>query len=1006
MNYLPALNRAVAERSAVVVAGTGVSKSASGNAPEADWLGLIRSGIEAASRVAPSQQWVDMISAQLAYAESSRETSTLISVASQIQSRLQLTGSQAYADWLRETVGSLNVQDSAVPEALASVGCPILTTNYDLLLENALSLPAVVWDDHEAVRDVLRGEPGVAHLHGMWKRPESVVLSDSDYQRIVGDEPAQHLQAAHYVTKSFVFVGYGAGLEDPNFGRLLAMHRKLFPNSRQDHFRLARTSEVRALEQEHANDSIRVIPYGESHEHLAPFLLGLSERGVARVGARDNVAFATEAIIDQLRAETILGEELGDADGLEIDQMTIAPVLLPMPHEQFVAYQKRKDGVRPRRFETHEFVRGQRVVIVAGEEGAGVTTALRWLVANYALANAGVAPLYVDARNCRSNRHALRAELSKEALAQRLIDERRSEIPAHILAVDNVKASTTSAYKSLIDDLRSSSARTVFIGARQGDENVLVDQLQGGVLAVEVVYLGKPGRSEANELARLIAPDTTEGLADQVMDVIRREHLQRTPFTICLLIVLLSRGSGTTLNSSDTAVLNRYVQLLTGRSGSFLDPRWTLDPQNREAVLSELAKHMVRERRGALLRSAVIERIETYFKAVDWPEEADATLDSFQRMRLIRFSGGQVQFQQTGYLHLFAAKAAIDDAKFLDELLEDPLYFAPIIRHFAALTRQSELVARRLLAALSEKWPTAPPSGPAYAEVTSREAPTIASSQPMNAPSSLAAPEVEEEAYDISDDSDHIPFPLDDPSTWSVIQQLLWALDLASRVVRDSDQLADLELKDSLFKTVLNRWGYLLDLVSAEGAFDEVVEQILEVVELDPDLSKDDLESLRERVRITMPAFMVLAGISTTLSSRKLFLTLKRAIAERQERSDFDGCYEDVAAAMFAIDLNEPGWAEGLPVLADSYSRTWVVSEFIYPLVRLSYRLERLSAEDVASIERFLRTYLGKRFTFTSDRHKKDWVDQRMQSISHERLQALNVRLDEGMKALDTLSED
>lgn len=1007
MDYVAGLREAVANKSAVFVLGTGVSKALSDGASDADWVGLIRSGIQSADRLGGASSWRTMVESQLDYATANADTATLISVASQVQARLRGIGNQAYADWLRESVGQLEVQDDRLAHALQGLGCPLLTTNYDRLLERALGTSGVTWDDSEAMRDLLRERDRVGHLHGEWSKPETVILSDADYQRIIGDDPAQALQAAHYITKSFVFVGYGSGLTDPNFSRMLATHRKLFPQSRHDHYRLAKSTDVEKLEREHADDTIRVVAFGDSHPDLLPFIVGLAPDAEASA-PHDAVAFAAQAIIDQLRDETVLGEEFSDADDRDLAQMTVPPVFLPLPHDQFVAYQRRDEDVRPRRFDSLEVAAAHRIVVVAGEEGAGVSTAIRWLVAHAALGGTRVAPLYVDARNCRATKRPLTSEVAREAVAQRLIDTRRTPLPPHVLALDNVKPATTRAYESLMEELLRTPARAVFVGVRQGDENALVDRLSGGALPVEVVYLGKPGRAEAVALAKLIAPDRDEKLADQVLDVIRREHLQRTPFNICMLLVLLGKSNTINMvNSSDTAVLDKYVQLLTGRSGSFLDPRWTLDPQNREAVLADLAKYMVRERKGALPRWTAIERIAAFFKSVDWPDDESATLDSFQRMRLLRLSDLGVQFQQSGYLHLFAAKAAIEDADFLAELLKDPLYYAPIIRHYAALVRQSESVVEMLLTALEEQWPSANPSGPAYDTVVQRHAPAITSRPDIAEPNPASEDPIQDDeaAYDLTDDADNVPFPLDDPRSWPLVQQLTWAVDLASRVVRDSDQLGNLALKDSLFRASLDRWGYLLDQMSLDESLGEVADQIVETTDLASKLDEEKLADARESLKIALPCFYVFAGISTTLSSRKLLLTLKRTRDDREEATSERDVYERVAAAFFAFDLNEPGWAEELPGLARQHARTWVVSEFVYPLLRMTYDWERLTVEDQRAVERFMRIYLGERFTFKDDRHKVDWVERRMREIMQSRLQKQPSRLGEGVKALDALEE-
>ncbi|MFJ3473449.1 SIR2 family protein [Microbacterium maritypicum] len=1013
-DYLEDLRAVVSAGNAVFVLGTGVSKSLSGGASHADWVGLIRDGISRAARLANDSKWESFVTNQLEYAIEAQETAALVGAASAVQTKLQALGSQAFASWLEESVGSLEVVDRTLADALASTGCPLLTTNYDELLERATGRPSAVWSRVEGIRDSLRHEPPtIGHLHGLWREPETVVLSDKDYQRILGDEPAQHIQASYFASKTFVFIGYGSGLEDPNFGWLLKTHRSLFPVSRHKHYRVASEESALELASDHADDSIRVVSYGGAHSDLGPFIASLTPTSSGASLRHDYVSFAREALVELVRDETVIGDG-GAVDVAEspIEDLVVDPILLPMPHDKFAASQDSETESKPKPLSPIDVYSRGKLVILAGEEGAGVTTALRWLAFQASVTHVGTAPLYVDARRCRGTSHALDKEVRRQALAQRLIDDKKSGLPHHALAIDNVLPANTVAFRSLLDDVVRSTARTIFVGTRQGNEAELVDLLAGASLPVEVVYLGKPGRGQVEALASLIAPDAHSGLVNQVLDVLRREHLQRTPFNICLLLMLLSRGTSSMLNASDTAVLDNYVQLLTGRSGSFLDPRWTLDPQNREAVLSDLARGMVREKRGSFTWREAHTRVEDYFRSVDWTERAVDTLDSLSKMRVLRVQGDSVSFQQTAYLHLFAAKAAIEDPGFLEEMLEDPLYFSPIIRHYAALVRNSENVASRLLDALKDRWPSETPKSLIFQQIRLSDAPDPVddgAGSESDAPTNedIPEPDLKDDigGYDWSDDSDARPFPLDDPSGWPLIAQLTWALDLASRVVRDSDAIKNLDLKDQLFAVVLDRWGYLMDLVGSDPALDELIEALVDASSEDEgeQVNRDARRKQSDEMKKQIPPFYVYAGISATLASRKLLLPLERV----QPLPGDSTIYFDIAATILAAAMNVPGWASRLPAMARKHGQVTVVAEFILPLMAFSYRYQTMDSKDLASLQEFLKLELGQLHDWKSNKRGRDqWVDEQLQKLIRERRMSARNRLPEGETALDSVNLD
>ena len=183
-----------------------------------------------------------------------------------------------YRRWLKETVGRLGASYLEVLEALRDLGGILATTNYDGLLEQVTRRPAVTWQDQARAQAVLRGgEQAVLHLHGFWQEPESVVLGVRSYEELLGAEHAQAMQQAMTAMGTLLFVGFGAGLADPNFTALRTWMARLFRGSEYRHFRLAKDDEVAALRAEHGQDErVFVLGYGPGHADLAPYLRRLA----------------------------------------------------------------------------------------------------------------------------------------------------------------------------------------------------------------------------------------------------------------------------------------------------------------------------------------------------------------------------------------------------------------------------------------------------------------------------------------------------------------------------------------------------------------------------------------------------------------------------------------------------------------------------------------------------------------------------------------------------------
>lgn len=266
----------------VAVVGAGVALAATGNNPVAGWIGLLQDGIariETLNR-APHQDWANRQRAILADASAGRgDLTEVLSVAEQISARLGAPDDGEWRRWLRETVGALTpAAEPRLLQAIAGLGVPIATTNYDGLLEDVTGYPALNWTrTAEIVRCLRREQHGIWHLHGYWNEPETVVLGIRDYARIVATGTAQHLQRVLPTLNGLLYIGCGAGLEDPNFHALRAWIGSVLPGAEHRHIRLARNGEVASLQREHPPaERTVVLGFGAGFDDLAPFLEALA----------------------------------------------------------------------------------------------------------------------------------------------------------------------------------------------------------------------------------------------------------------------------------------------------------------------------------------------------------------------------------------------------------------------------------------------------------------------------------------------------------------------------------------------------------------------------------------------------------------------------------------------------------------------------------------------------------------------------------------------------------
>jgi len=312
-----------------VVVGTGTSIYATDRQPAASWTGLLRLGVqfcETWSKPKPHSEWLTKQLDQL----NNPTLPNLLEVAVEIEKRLGAPDGGLFREFLKGTIGALTVQRREMLDGIAALveaGAQIATTNYDGLIESVINYPAVPWTNSNKAEVVMRGrDKGVLHLHGYWDEPKSVVLGIRSYDAVRTDPHAQAVQRYLAFARTLVFIGYGDGLDDPNFGHLLDWLRQNLPPAGFYHFRLCRNAEEEALRAKHQLDErILVVSYGEHYEDLGTFLhtlvhpvdsvlkttrspsIGQSRTADATTATfSDGVKFETDCIVDVASITSLL----------------------------------------------------------------------------------------------------------------------------------------------------------------------------------------------------------------------------------------------------------------------------------------------------------------------------------------------------------------------------------------------------------------------------------------------------------------------------------------------------------------------------------------------------------------------------------------------------------------------------------------------------------------------------------------------------------------------------
>jgi len=272
------------EPKVVVVVGAGVSIGATSQ-PQASWDGLLKHGIEHAvnENKLPDERETRLKERVDEAFSSPFDLENALWQARYVKDSLKdsFDDSRDFGNWLETAFSDFTIQPGegktlAAIHNLHQTGALLMTTNYDNLLTDETGLPPVTWrNPKEFLQAVNRDFFRILHIHGHWTDPDSVVLGKDTYDEITEDEEAQGAFKTLWLNASWLFVGCGNGLDDPNFSSLMEWRTTWEGSAPRDYF-LAKADEADELAaQPEKPDQLVCVGY-EEHTDIPDILNSLT----------------------------------------------------------------------------------------------------------------------------------------------------------------------------------------------------------------------------------------------------------------------------------------------------------------------------------------------------------------------------------------------------------------------------------------------------------------------------------------------------------------------------------------------------------------------------------------------------------------------------------------------------------------------------------------------------------------------------------------------------------
>jgi predicted MPP superfamily phosphohydrolase len=633
-------------------------------------------------------------------------------------------------------------------------------------------------------------------------------------------------------------------------------------------------------------------------------------------------------------------------------EVLVEPRLWPAPYREIAAARDLEGSSEPTATDPLKTLEGTDVLLVSGEPESGVSGALLWMIARH-FEEHGTHTPYTATYERKFKAKTFDGVLRRNASAAGQSVGKNDPVPPSIIALDDVVGDL--AFGGLAAYIANHDKHKFVLGCHEDTTDEVIDALKKAEVSFQTLYLGPLGRAQVRALIEKIG-GIAEAEVDRIFGLIVNQHLPRTPLIIAALIVAIQQNRDPS-SYNESALLDACIRVLLSVEDQNTESRTSLDPRQREHLLAWFAGEMSKRKEGRLPVLKAEEELASYFRERGWGETMAPgdVLSNLERRRILSRNAEGLGFRHAALQSLFTAKRMNDDSDFADEILGDPFFHANAVRHAAGLRRDN----KKLLAVVQDR------AGEVLGKVEqdfgvelfdrikdekgwSEQDPDLDDLKAMMAERPVF-PDQKEKDQHLERLYDDIEYDSEDDDSSELLAELDPATGLLSGVLRNSELVADVELKQDAFRAAIHGWSLLaIKMAVEEDQTDEVRERVEseEVAEI----LDSDVESLERaaELMITMVSALMIVG---TLGSPRLEEVTLGAL---EDESFMEPTAHALFTTLFYVLMRFKDWDKWLLRLYKTHGSHPLVKHLTFSLAASIYRSAVPTNSQLRRIEEFL----------------------------------------------------
>ncbi|HSR93976.1 MAG TPA: metallophosphoesterase [Solirubrobacterales bacterium] len=624
-------------------------------------------------------------------------------------------------------------------------------------------------------------------------------------------------------------------------------------------------------------------------------------------------------------------EEVPATRSETIADVLVDPRFLTVPYGEAKAAATLDHGIAGHETDVVETLLESNLVLVSGGAQSGVTSALHWILAKAYERDAGKMPASMSAGESSLGRSRGNTTLAKAAsrFGHRQADSRNPELT---LAIDDIDEVSAKKRGNIIEFIAENPQHRYVLGCGEEHWPSIAKALEEAGVDHASAFLAPFGRAQLRQLLKSDASGAETSI-DQIDGLMRAHKLPRTPFTMVALVAVVRTGYENIADLNESGLLEAYVNVLLG-SGELVNAEQGMNFRKRVHLLGEIAHALYEIPDHSMPVPEVEQLLLSYFGKKGLRLSAGAVLKNLVSRHILFERDGVVSFRHPALLHLFVAHWMLEDDERKEEMLRDCRTNEGPIRHAAGLRRTDGVLLERVAEFARQTMRMLPPEISqervdkilrTFGSTGSWEGDSLGDTLEL-LPGPQSVTEIDSQIDRLSDAlSDDDAF---DPPALAAAHELERTINLLSDVLRNSELVDDIGLKQGVFELAIRGWVLMIGVLIAEDvqeeSFRDLIHELVKEKLLAEEGLEEDADDLLTRMILLVVVLLAAASMLNRLGSRHLTEMIEAALDNPKFSQSLTA---SCLATWLHAQLELRGWPERLDKLLDRLPRRTFLRE-------------------------------------------------------------------------------